>query len=417
MEPGKNHINYTKADIQRYHSGKMPASEMHSMEKAALDDPFLADAMEGYAFTGDATTDLSEINSRLFREQPKKKPIPLLSQSWFRVAALFIIIAGAGLITYRLSKHVENNLALTKTSPTVRENAKVAVTDSLVLDSTPTVKDNRVETAFVKAGKIKNLIAQKSPLQNNADKTTTWAGATPPADAYVSSPAKPLPGSDSMFNAGKDISAKLEEITPGVNVISGKVTDEQGNALAGAVLTDEKRRQTSFTDNNGRFYLKSNDTTVMANVSVIGYQTLKRRLGNSMEQNIVLSPSKEHIEDIVVTGYQTKKKLPAATSAIKFDTAAFNGTKEEYTSEPEPGWQYFAEYIREKLSGRDDKAGPPEVHGQVTISFNVDQNGQPTKIKVENSINEQTDKTAVDLLKQGPKWKKTRKRTRVVIPF
>ena len=49
MNDHKEHISqYSAADIQRYVQGKLSAAEMHAMEKAALDDPFLADAMEGY---------------------------------------------------------------------------------------------------------------------------------------------------------------------------------------------------------------------------------------------------------------------------------------------------------------------------------------------------------------------------------
>src|SRR5689334_6185961 len=49
MNDHKEHISqYSAADIQRYVQGKLSAAEMHAMEKAALDDPFLADAIEGY---------------------------------------------------------------------------------------------------------------------------------------------------------------------------------------------------------------------------------------------------------------------------------------------------------------------------------------------------------------------------------
>ena len=47
--PENNNIqNYSAADIERYHKGQLTPEEMHAMEKAALDDPFLADAIEGY---------------------------------------------------------------------------------------------------------------------------------------------------------------------------------------------------------------------------------------------------------------------------------------------------------------------------------------------------------------------------------
>ncbi|HEX4374426.1 MAG TPA: hypothetical protein VHZ50_14085, partial [Puia sp.] len=47
MEENKNIKHYSAADIQNYVAGKLSAAEMHAIEKAALDDPFLADAIEG----------------------------------------------------------------------------------------------------------------------------------------------------------------------------------------------------------------------------------------------------------------------------------------------------------------------------------------------------------------------------------
>ena len=43
-----NDNNHFSAEyIRKYLEGKLPADEMHALEKAALDDPFLADAIEG----------------------------------------------------------------------------------------------------------------------------------------------------------------------------------------------------------------------------------------------------------------------------------------------------------------------------------------------------------------------------------
>ena len=45
----KNSNHYTSNDLIRYHQGKMSSQEMHDLEKAALTDPFLSDALEGFA--------------------------------------------------------------------------------------------------------------------------------------------------------------------------------------------------------------------------------------------------------------------------------------------------------------------------------------------------------------------------------
>ena len=43
----KNIPTYSATDIQKYLKGELSAREMHELEKAALEDPFLADALEG----------------------------------------------------------------------------------------------------------------------------------------------------------------------------------------------------------------------------------------------------------------------------------------------------------------------------------------------------------------------------------
>ena len=65
--------NYTAADFERYHAGKMSAAEMHALEKAAMEDPFLADALEGFVFTPTPQNDLELIRTKLFGEKKEEK--------------------------------------------------------------------------------------------------------------------------------------------------------------------------------------------------------------------------------------------------------------------------------------------------------------------------------------------------------
>src|SRR5688500_9534868 len=88
---------YTAADFANYHAGKMPPGEMNALEKAALEDPFLEDALEGYAHTTAIENDIEELNDRLGKRR-KKKNIFFLSfaeNKWWRIAALFFIIGGS----------------------------------------------------------------------------------------------------------------------------------------------------------------------------------------------------------------------------------------------------------------------------------------------------------------------------------
>src|ERR1017187_9426372 len=110
----KNKI-YTAADFERYYSGIMPANEMHELEKAALEDPFLADALEGYTYTPSFKNDVTALKERLNENRNKKKVFSIYAfaqSSWWRIAALFIIIAGSGYFFYSLNyKNKKNSLA------------------------------------------------------------------------------------------------------------------------------------------------------------------------------------------------------------------------------------------------------------------------------------------------------------------
>jgi len=82
MAEPSTHTNYSFEDIQRYLQGDMSAAEMHAIEKAALRDPFLADAIEGFNEVDPATArhHLNEINAGLFREKQRSKIITFNNQ-------------------------------------------------------------------------------------------------------------------------------------------------------------------------------------------------------------------------------------------------------------------------------------------------------------------------------------------------
>src|SRR4051794_38175283 len=95
------HNSYTFEDIHRYLQGKMPAAEMHAIEKAALQDPFLADAIEGYAEVPAAIAreHLSRLNASLTEENKPSKIVAFNHKTpWLTIAALVIVLAGVGVV-------------------------------------------------------------------------------------------------------------------------------------------------------------------------------------------------------------------------------------------------------------------------------------------------------------------------------
>ena len=69
--------------------------EMHALEKAALEDPFLADALEGYTYTSSFKNDVAELRERLNEKRKKKNGFSISSfaqSGWWRIAALFSLL-------------------------------------------------------------------------------------------------------------------------------------------------------------------------------------------------------------------------------------------------------------------------------------------------------------------------------------
>ena len=104
--------NYTVSDIERYHSGQLSPAEMHAIEKAALDDPFLADALEGFTHTTMPAADLSTLQQKLqlrIEADKKRRGVFYIGNNWMKIAALFILIAGGGWLVFQMLPSTNNN--------------------------------------------------------------------------------------------------------------------------------------------------------------------------------------------------------------------------------------------------------------------------------------------------------------------
>lgn len=166
MATGTNITNFTAADIEKYHKGLLSSKEMHDLEKAALDDPFLADALEGYTVTGKNTqADIAELKSRLGQRVEGAKVIPLSAGKnkpipWLRIAALLIIISGTAVLANQfIFKGKNNKIAKNE----VTKTGELKTPDSSANPAVPVTTDTKETVAP----------AQKDQQPNGTTKTTT----------------------------------------------------------------------------------------------------------------------------------------------------------------------------------------------------------------------------------------------------
>ena len=110
---------FTIADIKRYAEGKMTPSEMHLIERAALEDPFLADAIEGMQFAQEnygaekINSDIADLKKRIAASRAQRGKI--MYASWWRAAAvLIVVVTGVAMVYFFNGRSSEKAVTVAK---------------------------------------------------------------------------------------------------------------------------------------------------------------------------------------------------------------------------------------------------------------------------------------------------------------
>ena len=223
---------YNVTDIQRYLQGKMNAAEMHAIEKAALDDPFLADAIEGFQVTEkDHDDDVVAGNLDILRQQLADRALAgkVVTHSKFRwwyaaAAAIVLLIVSVFVINNSNISPDTNELAQTneKKADSIPQETAPSVAAAPQYDSinaasnySTDVVDNKKdsETAFAKSPAS---VTRSKPFAAAADNTRDFIAAPDSAVFDRDVAGKPIAKEDltKQSNVQKDVVAqdlKLQE--------------------------------------------------------------------------------------------------------------------------------------------------------------------------------------------------------------
>lgn len=467
MANNNNIPQFSAVDIEKYHKGLLTPKERNALEKAALDDPFLADALEGYTTSGiDVAADVSELKSRLAKKITTAKIIPLATnrRSSFRLlraAAVIVFIAGAGLLIYQFGFNKKNNSIAqvnennaTKenivsadtniTTPTISsDESKRTTTPNVATTPVPATPGNDASTS----NKEKNIEAvaatEKTAIENAPGATASTPAITQPAKIITKDDAIESKGSPVVKDARdndlkkrssieevkqeKELIAKKqqenasktnravttnrsaeEQYRNQTNIFRGRVTDADNNGVPFANVTNSQDNNAgTYTDAKGYFNLTSPDTLLTVQVRSIGFENNQALLRNSVPNNqVVLQDDRKSLSEIVVSSQKPNAAARSRDLNIKIE-------------EPEPadGWEKYDSYLANNLKAPEDfKPKQSNLNnGVVEVSFEVNKNGEPSNFKIEKSLCSSCDKEAIRLIKEGPKWKRKVKKERTTV--
>ncbi|MDB5252513.1 MAG: hypothetical protein JWP27_1682, partial [Flaviaesturariibacter sp.] len=242
-----DHTRYTASDIQRYHEGGLSPADRHALEKAALEDPFLADALDGLALAPTAGADLAALRTSLAqRTQQPRRGIVLLYRQYkgaFRIAAAVLLIAAAGWIATTLTIDRKQPLAEVPTSKTAPAAA--------VADSVPASVDSAAVSSDVAQAETSASAPVVAPTDRQRERATAraWAQARAASKAAADDTLSVLMTMNQHASMNNGLDRRL--IQPQANAtrtFTGRIVDTNGVAVPFASVSIAEQKLTTLAD-------------------------------------------------------------------------------------------------------------------------------------------------------------------------
>ena len=98
--------------------------------------------------------------------------------------------------------------------------------------------------------------------------------------------------------------------------ITGKVTDDQGNALAGVTVSVKGAPTGTITDLKGNYRITVNDQDKILVFTFIGYSPVEQKIGEKTIINVTMSPVIVALDELVVVGYGTRTEKASVGAAM-----------------------------------------------------------------------------------------------------
>ena len=411
MAEQKDKKNWGVAEFESYHAGKMPVEEMHALEKAALDDPFLEDALEGYQYTATPVEDIEALQLQLQHKEKENKIVWFkrpLSMQLFRVAAAIIILFGFSWIIYQNHEEKAVEIASVKPITTIREMTQDISKDSAEFITAPIPAaveagqpvpsvNNKTNNSLILPGETKSSPAKTSDREiiivqsKIADEKASYARKENQDNPFAKMP-------DVKDNADK--------------VFEGRVVDNNGKPVPFAAIIDPNNNQNIFANSDGYFSLKNNQniSNVEIKVNAAGYETSNAALTlNNNDNRIVLqNNNKNALAEVVVTGYgsQKRKNVTSSIQEVKsIGLASLKNTVFLKNAIPVNGSTPFNVTIKELFNNQPK----PDTAGQVILLFDINAFHKVINISVKKSLSDSTNNIAIRILQQAPPLKNTKK--------
>ena len=445
-------VKQTYRNLRQWLIGEANYHDEQQLLRQAADDPFLAEALEGYETIpeGEHAQRVARVKEAVnARTSQKRRGIAY----WPRIAAAVLFLCVAGVAFWWVNQNGRDVLAdqmkteteeLTNTQSTPEKKETAAIEkDNVSTEDSFSEEVEEAEVArilpdeeVINQSTQKESIEEPKPIQDDVpavaqdnevpvtpyndgvpidrgraetlDEFSDTEGAEPAAkkeDPFIaeepsSAPSvSPQPG---MLDTQLDDLSEEEAIA---SYAYGQVVDQStGEPLIAVSIRISGSEEGTLTNIDGFFVLPVNEEKTEIEISYVGYESMRQfvRAGDTLA--FELSVEDMLLDEVVVTGLEKRSKRSKSNAAI------------DVIPEPKMGAKRFQRYIDRNLK-YPEAARDAGIAGEVILSFGVDENKRPEAIQVEQSLGYGCDQEAIRLLKEGPDWKAGTQRATITINF
>lgn len=402
--------------LEDYLDGKLDAKTMNRVEREALEDPFVAEALAGLSESPKRSLQSisllqRQLHDRIAEHHSVKKTSVITWQRLSIAATAAVMFVAVSIIFWMRENNHQKELAgrAKKVDVTIapalgaETPETVSAAPVLAAESADKQKEKEIDKA-IKAAKTNTYATRVNPKVS----ATKAADNTDGQLSEVVISAAPA-----QFKKQAMASMSVVSVAPLLSTLNGKVVDERGQALQGVSVQVVGTNLSAVTNVDGMFKIAA-DTLIKEGtirVNYIGFKSKELLAKVNQPVAVALVPDNLGLNEVVVIAYGKAKKEQA------LDSSKLNGTlvgrvggisirgsssfnKAAMVSNPVGGWDKLFAYIKaNNIFEKETKTGQA-----VELSFKIDKEGNPTAIKIVKEADAKYEQEAIRLLLNGPKW-------------
>lgn len=402
--------------LAQYANGKISKEDLHVLEKNALDDPFLQEALDGIdqKKQDDYNERLDRLEHRInIRINHKRHSLPFRYPLAAAVALLlgFLLWPYLGSDPSEKAVFADNVLVEQPLPPEEGLAMETEAEQSLESEEVGDMTSYRVEIPQ------KNQAAQKpektkphNPVGQIKDNVA--ATALPEQDVATIEPEEEIADHSDLSPANhtdeiamtstiqnsrtsSDDGDRPAKMVP-TELLKGRVIDESGESLIGAHLYIPEFQVSSLTDEKGNFEILIPIIESDLHISYTGYETKVIKI--QPENNGIVITLKEGIalSEVVVTANSFKYSDAKAGYSLSAE-------RKNVTITPIKGYESYSQYVINNKMHIRDGFGVSQT-GNVKMRFWVGEQGQAKSIRVLQSSCSLCEANAKQILEEGDNW-------------